>query len=286
LVCSALLNKDKRKEYPEGDLRFEWKAEELDDFTITNKKWLAIEEGDVSVFGTICTNITQQTTIECTVASMDEVVSGNIDTTKYDAVLYMADSGYDNTLDPVGIQASTHLLELIQMLAKALSTPRLYIVTRSAFIIDAFDTSISPAQGALVGLSRVAFNEIENLNATIIDLPKMVDDENIAALLKELLSNRNKDEVALRSSGRYFSELLPSGLFSESHETILSVGSDDRFELIPAENGNAFGVIEVATPNVAADEVELKIESINLPQNITGSQGNVSEPGLTGVCAA
>ena len=285
LVCSALLNKDKRKEYPEGDLRFEWKAEELGDFTIANKKWLAIEEGDVSIFDTICTNITQQTSTDCTVASMDEVVSGSIDTTKFDAVLYMADSGYDNTLDPVGIQASTRLLELIQMLAKAPSTPRLYIVTRSAFIIDAFDTSTIPAQGALVGLSRVAFNEIENLNATIIDLPKMVDDENIAALLKELLSNRNKDEVALRSSGRYFSELLPSGLFSEAHETTLSAGSDDRFELVPAENGNAFGLIEVSTPKVAADEVELKIEAINLPQNITGSQGNVSEPGLTGVCA-
>lgn len=286
LICSALLNKDKRKEYPKGDLRFEWKIEELSDFTIVNKKWLAIEDGDVSIFSTICTEITKQTTIGATIASMDEVMSGSIDTAAFDAVLYMTDSGYDNTLDPTGIQASEHLLGLIQVLAKTPSTPQLYIVTRSAFIIDSHDTSIIPAQGALVGLSRVAFNEIDNLNTTIIDLPKLVDDKNITELLKELLANRNKDEVAVRNSGRYFSELLPSGLFSETHETTLSARSADRFELVPAkENGDVFELIEVVTPKVATDEIELKIEAVSLPKDIAFSQDDASELEVTGACA-
>jgi len=285
LVCSALLNKDKRKEYPGGDLRFEWKAEALNDFTIVNQKWLAIEEGDVSIFSTICAEITKKTAIDSTIASVDDVASGGIDTTRFDAVLYMADAGYDNALDPTGMHASERLLELIQMLAKKPSIPRLYIVTRGAFIVDSVDTSTIPAQGALVGLSRVAFNEIDNLKATIIDLPKMVDDENIAALLKELFSNRNKDEVALRSSGRYFSELLPSGLFSEVHETILSARSGDRFELVPTENERAFGLAELAIPDVSADEIEVKIEAIHYPKNSDGFQDYASESGLMGVCA-
>ena len=285
LVCSALQNKDKRKEYPKGDLRFEWKPEELGDFTTVNKKWLAIEDGDISIFNTICAEITKQTTVDTTVVSVNEMVLGNIDTTKFDAVLYMADSGYDNAQDPTGMQASEHLLELIHTLAKAPSVPRLYIVTRSAFIVDALDATTIPAQGALVGLSRVAFNEIDNLNATIIDLPKMIDVGSIEALLKELLSNQNKDEVALRSSGRYFSELLPSGLFSETHETTLSTQSGGRFELVGAESEAAFGLMEMAVPKIAADEIELHIEAINLPKNIAGFQEDANEPELTGVCA-
>ncbi len=285
LVCSALLDKDKRKEYPKGDLRFEWKAEELNDFSIANKKWLAIEEGNVSIFSTICASIKKQTASDTTIAALEDVVSGSVDTTAFDAVLYMADSGYDNALDPAGIKASEQLLELIWVLAKSPSVPRLYVVTRGAFVVDSFDTTTIPAQGALVGLSRVAFNEVDGLNATIIDLPKMVDDENITALLKELLSNRNKDEVALRNSGRYFSELLPSGLFSEVHETILSARSGDRFELMPEKNKDAFGLMEMATSEISSNEIELKIEAVNLPKSIIGSPDSASEPRLTGVCA-
>ncbi|NOX92728.1 MAG: SDR family NAD(P)-dependent oxidoreductase, partial [Gammaproteobacteria bacterium] len=285
LVCSALLSKDRHKEYPEGDLRFEWKAEELNNFTVINKKWLAIEEGNVSIFSTICTHFTRYPDVDVTISSMKEVMSGGIDTTKFDAVLYMADSGYDNDLDPAGMQASEHLLELIQVLAKSASIPRLYIVTRSAFIVDPFDTATIPAQGALAGLSRVAFNEIDNLGSTIIDLPKIVDDENIVALLKELLSNRNKDEVALRNSGRYFSELLPSGLFTEVHKKTLSAEAGDRFELIPTDNEEAFELVEQVAPEISVNEIELKIEAINLPKNMIGHQSSNNESELTGVCA-
>lgn len=137
------------------------------------------------------------------------------------AVLSGLSSATDSS-DPTGESSLLNIISLLQAQVARSSdpAPRVYLVTRAAFAVNEEDTAVEPAQAAVNGLARVAFNELEGLRVSSIDLPIEHDQQQVEQLALELICDDDHDEVALRGNFRLTSELADS-----------SILSDDRVEL-------------------------------------------------------
>ncbi|MEX3930928.1 type I polyketide synthase [Paraburkholderia phymatum] len=149
--------------------------------------------------------------------------------------------------------------------------PRAYVVTRAAFDTTQQGAHVEPAQTALNGFARVAFNEIEGMRFSSIDLPPAASADDIDAAILELLCDAPEDEVAIRRGRRLFSRLTANPWLTQPLvETVAPEGG--RKLLVRAlgerqeDDGGAGSVklIEVAHEPLADDGLELKIEAVAL----------------------
>jgi acyl transferase domain-containing protein/NADPH:quinone reductase-like Zn-dependent oxidoreductase len=120
------------------------------------------------------------------------------------------DAGPEND-DPVGIAAGERVLAMLQSLSRIkIPQPRIYLVTRAGHRVVDTDASVNPAQGTLIGITRVAFNELQQMHCTSVDLSEATTDDELRMLAIELVSDFTEDEVALRPQGRFVSNLEPT----------------------------------------------------------------------------
>ena len=130
------------------------------------------------------------------VSGIDDRLTGNIG-----HVVYFASSSDDAGSASI---LCAGLLALVQKLAAGGSGARLTVVTRSAQPVE---TTISPAQGALLGLARVVINEHQEMNCRVIDLGAAESDAETAGLVSELLHG-GEEEIALRGARRLVPRLV------------------------------------------------------------------------------
>ncbi|XXT16878.1 SDR family NAD(P)-dependent oxidoreductase [Sorangium sp. So ce429] len=89
--------------------------------------------------------------------------------------------------------------------------PRLWLVTRGAQAVSG-SSPVSVSQAPLLGFGRVLASEHPELRCTRVDLSPAREPDEAPALLRELDSSDDEDQVALRPSGRHVARLARGAL--------------------------------------------------------------------------
>ncbi|MGK3959667.1 SDR family NAD(P)-dependent oxidoreductase [Sorangium sp. So ce118] len=108
---------------------------------------------------------------------------------------------------------SLSALFLAQALLRAgwRDAPRLWLVTRGAQAVSG-SSPVSVSQAPLLGFGRVLASEHPELRCTRVDLSPAREPDEASALLRELDSSDDEDQVALRPSGRHVARLARGSL--------------------------------------------------------------------------
>ena len=116
--------------------------------------------------------------------------------------------------------ASIGALHLTQAIAAAKQerSLRLWLVTNGVHAIEERDQTTGLLQAPLWGLGRVIVYEHQNLNCTLIDLDATLEKGCSAILFKEIWSDGEADEVALRGARRYVARLARYSLSNGSEQ--------------------------------------------------------------------
>ena len=289
LVCSALQLQRQAHSYPAGDLEYTWKPQPLTPAEPVNKNWLIVSADDAWPAAPLFERLSQDGNAQF-VSWQEDAVSDALANADCDAVAFLASAGFSDEDDVCGEAASACLLQTLQILNQRDRVPRLYNITRNAFRVAQDDSPPLPAQGALAGMTRVAFNELGHqpgsLRATTIDLPRIVDNDLVEVLVDELQANDEKDEVALRQHGRYFSEIAPSGIFAETPVADINPARGDRFTLRLERDSDHISLATALPERMASDDIELAIEAFSLDANtaLVCLDDNEQSAALMNVC--
>jgi acyl transferase domain-containing protein len=167
------------------------------------------------------------------------------------------------TDDPVGMAAGEQVLVALQSLSRIKpAVPRVYIVTRAAHRVVETDVSVNPAQGTILGIARVAFNELPEIHCTSVDLSEAVPDNEIRLLAVELVSNFIEDEVALRPQGRFVSALQLTDALATSAAVELDASQERGFSLSGFSRGDGAPVFrETAWLRPQAGEIVVRVHA-------------------------
>ncbi|MFE0024994.1 beta-ketoacyl synthase N-terminal-like domain-containing protein [Amycolatopsis sp. NPDC059021] len=113
-----------------------------------------------------------------------------------------------------GVRAVGEAAELIRVLAEAVGTPRVWLVTSSAAAVESGEPG-KPGLAALRGLVRVSAFEHPALRVTWLDV------DTSEALVGEVAGQAADDEVAWRGEQRYVARLAATSLPSPGEEPIV-----------------------------------------------------------------
>lgn len=170
--------------------------------------------------------------------------------------------------DPTGAQALLLMIEVSRCLARLEleQRPRAYVITHNAFKIMDNDAPVQPAQTALAGFARVAFNEIEGVRFSSVDLPATPSAVDINACLRELMCDAPQDEVAIRQGRRFSSRLEVQPWLADALVEEVALAGTDRAVLVrPDEDDTSLGSVKlIETPRepLGADDIELKVQRV------------------------
>ncbi|MBI4820363.1 MAG: thioester reductase domain-containing protein [Deltaproteobacteria bacterium] len=154
-------------------------------------------------------------------------------------------------------------LALAQALARRDKRAPLYLVTRRAQPVGRGGEQLSPLAGALLGLGRTFSSELPVLGTHLIDLDR-VDDVELDAVVRELLSGSSEDEVALQGEARLVPRLIRGG--SEKPARVRA-SLADRPASLEAPNPGALDALvfrDRPRRSPAAHEIEIEIEAAAL----------------------
>jgi acyl transferase domain-containing protein/NAD(P)-dependent dehydrogenase (short-subunit alcohol dehydrogenase family)/acyl carrier protein len=172
--------------------------------------------------------------------------------------------------DPTGTRALLFMLAVTRQLAglPAAQRPRAYVVTRDAFRVTESDPPVQPAQTALNGFARVAFNEIDGMRFGTLDLPALATDGDVRAAVLELVCDAAEDEVAIRRGRRFASRLEVNPWLAEPLVEALPLGGERAVCVRSAEEQDgspgSVKLIEVPREPLRAGEIELKVARVAL----------------------
>jgi myxalamid-type polyketide synthase MxaE and MxaD len=131
----------------------------------------------------------------------------------------------DQDLSCIG---ALHLIQAITA-AKREESPRLWLVTNSVHSIEEQDKTTGLSQAPLWGLGRVVVYEHQNMHCSLIDLDTTPSEKCLQALFREIWSDEEADEVALRDDRRYVARLAHSVLPDEQEQVETLFRSDGTY---------------------------------------------------------
>lgn len=157
-------------------------------------------------------------------------------------VLHLWSLDIPSTEEPTlySLEKSNHLgsvsvLHLVQVLTSAewSDFPHLFFVTNGAERVIGSDKSPSVTQAPIWGFTRVIRNEYPNIKCKVVDLSPNTSPEEIDSLYKELWSENDEDEIALRGKTRYSHILTRVSLQKIQKEAVrrYSVKTNKKFSL-------------------------------------------------------
>ena len=193
---------------------------------------------------------------------------------------------------PTGGNAANALLTLTQALLEIApeKRPRVYVVTSGAFSIDEYDAAAQPHSAALNGFARVAANELEGFKFSSIDLPSEPGDDEMEALVLELICDAAEDEVAIRGDSRMISQLLETGSLTD--DVITPTQLDDSHPILLRakragdEGVGTLRVLKTEPQAPTAGQVLLRVENSLMPTNLIEDQSsNIIEQVCTEIVA-
>jgi len=158
---------------------------------------------------------------------------------------------------PAAIRECGRLIGIVNSLPPGCG---LVVVTRRGQPADT-TAAVSPAQGALVGLTRVIANERVDLSCRCIDISTLESPEDFAALAAELRFG-GEEEAALRGTARF----VPRIAACEPGPRSLS-GSDVPFRLDAKPgcglDGARFGMLRRRAPGPGEVEIGIRAGGVN-----------------------
>lgn len=176
--------------------------------------------------------------------------------------------------DPTGEVSVGELASLTKALASCTASrqPRVYVVTQNAFQIPGYEGIVEPAQTAINGFVRVAFNEIDGLRFSSVDMPEQIDDSNAECLVLELLCDSHHDEVALRGGLRLCSELRDSSILHTDRVEVNKL-DDSNPILVRAlrsdvESIGTARLVSTSQRIVGEGEIQIRVESVVVPPEL------------------
>ncbi len=192
-----------------------------------------------------------------------------------DGIVYLNGlSSTPSSFDPTGEKAILDLTSLLQayLTAERSTTPRFYVITQSAFATESNSGYVAPGQSAINGAVRVAFNELDKLQASTIDLPLQIDESIVEKLVLELVCDDQHDEVVLTGSMRLASELLESDMLSAEQIEYRYLTDSQPVLVRPIDpNDDSIGtakVVEHSYPCLNGHDVRVRIEAMVMPPEL------------------
>jgi acyl transferase domain-containing protein/NADPH:quinone reductase-like Zn-dependent oxidoreductase/NADP-dependent 3-hydroxy acid dehydrogenase YdfG/acyl carrier protein len=176
-------------------------------------------------------------------------------------------------LETVTNESCIGLLHLNQALAAGdwTSPPTLWLVSRGARAVADGEVA-SIVQSPLLGMGRVLVSERTGLQTRMVDLGAASEAEEIAALRREILSQGQEDEVALRGRERYVNRLLhlselPGKAVTEMPYALCKTPH-------PALDGFTFHEVARRPPGFAEVEVRVVATALNF-KDVMQATGNL-----------
>jgi acyl transferase domain-containing protein/NAD(P)-dependent dehydrogenase (short-subunit alcohol dehydrogenase family)/acyl carrier protein len=175
-----------------------------------------------------------------------------------------------DSADPTGTQALLFMHAVTRYFAglPVAQRPRAYLLTHGAFNATDSDAPVEPAQTALNGFARVAFNELEGMRFSTVDMPATATDSDVDAAILELLCDAPEDEVAIRRGRRFFSRLAVSPVLSQPRIEPMPL-TDNRVVQVRSlgehdQSAGSVKLIETARTPLRDNEIELKVACVAL----------------------
>jgi len=97
---------------------------------------------------------------------------------------------------------------LLQAMGDAMSTARLWCVTRGAVSTGSADQVFAPDQAPLWGFGRVAARERPDLWGGLVDLPATIGASDVSRLAEAVANPTGEDEIAIRATGVHVRRLV------------------------------------------------------------------------------
>jgi myxalamid-type polyketide synthase MxaB len=175
-----------------------------------------------------------------------------------EVVIYLCGAGGDADVPAAAESASIDLLHLVQMLARAGASPRLWLVTLGSQAVTVADpVQLVPAP--IWGLGRTLQLEAPALKCACVDVPAQPTDQDVDALLNELSSPSAETQVAYRSGERFVGRLVrhrdnrapQSGPFRLQ---LAEYGAPDQLRVVPLTR---------RSPGPGEVEIEIKAAALN-----------------------
>jgi acyl transferase domain-containing protein/NAD(P)-dependent dehydrogenase (short-subunit alcohol dehydrogenase family)/acyl carrier protein len=186
--------------------------------------------------------------------------------------------------DPTGETAVAGLIGFSQAMCRYSEErrPRVYVVTQRAFAATEHDPAVHPAQTAMGGYNRVAFNELEGFRFSTVDLPAEIDEPALDALALELLCDDIHDEVALRHGLRLVSELKESRVLSDDRIAYQRLDDEHPVRVRPlrddVESVGTARILAISPPVIGPRDLCVRVEatiiSTSLLEPDSESQGH------------
>lgn len=188
------------------------------------------------------------------------------------------DAGPDSD-DPVGMASGERILAMLRRLSGIQTPlPRIYLVTRAAHRVAETDASVNPAQGTMIGITRVAFNELQQMHCTSVDLSEAATDNELRMLATELVSDFTEDEVALRPQGRFVSTLEPAASLATTALVHRDTADETGFVLAEFAKSDGKPVFrETARISPRADEIAVWVEAAAASRRLLEAHGPETE---------
>ncbi|MEP7271143.1 MAG: SDR family NAD(P)-dependent oxidoreductase [Acidobacteriota bacterium] len=161
-------------------------------------------------------------------------------------------------------------LNLVQALAGAglAHSPRLWTMTRGTQPIAGPPGVDGVLQSSLWGMTRVVSIENPQLTCTLIDLDQIVQADEGAALLEELLSSDREGEIGYRKGQRYVARLVRYGQArgGASTENLLTIPQQGSYELAAPDTGDLdlLAVRSINRRQPGRKEIEVEVRAISL----------------------
>lgn len=178
------------------------------------------------------------------------------------------------TADPIAEKAFRELSTFAKVLQQEDKSvrPRVYVVTQGAFAIMDFDHHVEPSQTAINGFVRVAFNELDGFQFSTLDLPIQLQEETYDLAALELLCDSSHDEVAIRGSLRFVSELMESRSTTDDrveYQHLTDVNPVQIRALRPdCESIGTARVLATSLPATGPNQVRLRVLSSVVPSSL------------------
>ena len=176
--------------------------------------------------------------------------------------------------DPTAEAAIAHMSVVTQALHSYgyEIAPRVYVITRNALPVKDHDPRLDPAQSAINGYVRVAFNELDGFRFSSIDLASRVDSSMLDRLVIELMGDDEHDEVAFRGSLRYVSELADSGALSADRSASQAISDSNPIQIRAMKSDSASSgsarLLAAKFAELGALDLRVRIESMVIPRNL------------------
>ena len=176
--------------------------------------------------------------------------------------LWSVDAGDDPNHDSINhalLVGSGSTLHLLQALVRAEQSPRLWLVTRGVFGLDA--AAANPLQSPLWGLGKVIALEHPEFRCTRLDL---APDTPAGMLAENLFAPDDEDQIALTPTGRYAARLVL--IHPDDLQPAAQILDGQPFQLDISEKGLLdtmyFAPQQRRAPG--AGEIEIQVEAVGL----------------------